>query len=361
MISWVGGHPRPLRRTDERPRTRTAPLARRRDRLALAVPLLALAPPAQAASSKACAGGGYRLVDAATQRVLARDTDREAVTTVRAADLGDRVLVQGRYNQYVVRTGDFALFDYAFTGAPNRLDMTGRRFTPVFASKVPDHRGLTLGGDLTVTLEEEDLVVSRAGTGLSMRIQSKDCAQGGIFQMEPERGDGTRTRIVHTLATGAGAVTPFYFDNPHFRARAGQFLGSACTSVETGPPSRCCVQVSPRVTIGNDASPRFVARDSAQVAERVDQPDCGAQVAPDVDHCGRVSVWDVASGGRMGFVTGEYAVEVANPPTECVSDCQAQNQVRGRLAVLGHPFPVPAGSRLSPAESTLLLPPLTAP
>ena len=51
----------------------------------------------------------------------------------------------------------------------------------------------------------------------------------------------------------------------------------------------------------------------------------------------------------MGFVSGEDAVEVANPPTDCVSDCQAQNQVRGRLTVLGFPFPVPAGSRLVPA------------
>lgn len=53
----------------------------------------------------------------------------------------------------------------------------------------------------------------------------------------------------------------------------------------------------------------------------------------------------------MGFVTGEDAVELANPPTDCVQDCQAQNQVRGRLAVLGFPFPVPAGSRLTPATS----------
>ena len=61
-----------------------------------------------------------------------------------------------------------------------------------------------------------------------------------------------------------------------------------------------------------------------------------------------MSVWDVASGGRLGFVTGEDATEVANPPTNCTSKCQAQNQVRGRLAVLGFPFPVPAGSRLTP-------------
>ncbi len=212
-------------------------------------------------------------------------------------------------------------------------------------------------------LDEEDLVIMRNGTGLSMKIQSKDCAQGGIFQMEPEREDGTRTRIVHTLANGAGALTPFYFDNPRFRARFGQFLGSACTSRVTGPPSRFCVQVNFRTNIANDFSPKFVARDSAQVAERVDQPACNTAtpVQPSVEHCGGVTIWDVASGGRMGFVSGEDAVEVANPPTDCVEDCQAQNQVRGRLAVLGFPFPVPAGSRLTPRVSSVPLPPLTAP
>ncbi len=159
-------------------------------------------------------------------------------------------------------------------------------------------------------------------------------------------------------------MTPFYFDNPRFRARAGQFLGSACTSVQTGPPSQFCVQVSPRVNIANGFSPDFVARDSAQVAERVaparlQHRHPGRPRA--CSHCGGVSVWDVASGGRMGFVSGEDAVEVANPPTECVSDCQAQNQVRGRLAVLGFPFPVPAGSMLTPRVSSPELPPLTAP
>ena len=66
-----------------------------------------------------------------------------------------------------------------------------------------------------------------------------------------------------------------------------------------------------------------------------------------------MSVWDVASGGRMGFVTGEDAIEVANPPTDCTHQCQAQNQVRGRLAVLGFPFPVPAGSRLVPRSAAI--------
>jgi hypothetical protein len=33
--------------------------------------------------------------------------------------------------------------------------------------------------------------------------------------------------------------------------------------------------------------------------------------------------WDVASGGRLGMVTGEDATEVANPPTACT-----QNRIR---------------------------------
>jgi hypothetical protein len=191
------------------------------------------------------------------------------------------------------------------------------------------------------------------GAQESMTISAKDCAQGGLFQMEPERGDGTRTRIVHRLADEA-----FYFDNANFRARLGDFVGSACASVQTGPPSQFCVQVRPRVNIGNNVSADFVVRDSAQVAERVLQPACGLDFTNNLgltetrDHCGGMSIWDVASGGRMGMVTGEDAVEVANSPTDCVQDCQAQNQVRGRLAVLGFPFPVAAGSKLTPRTST---------
>jgi hypothetical protein len=120
------------------------------------------------------------------------------------------------------------------------------------------------------------------------------------------------------------------------------------------------------VNVGNKVSADFVVRDSAQVAERVLQPGCGPDFTNNLgltetrDHCGGMSIWDVASGGRMGMVTGEDAVELANSPTDCVQDCQAQNQVRGRLAVLGFPFQVAAGSKPTPRTSTNGLPaPLT--
>ncbi len=310
---------------------------------------------AEAASSKGCTDGAFALVNLATGVTVASGPDLVSAT-IPADQLGDRFGVRGRYAQFDVRSSDFAVFDQAFTGAANPLDMTGGRFTPVFASKIPDHRGLTLSSDVSVQLANENLEVSRTGTGVSMKITAKDCAQGGIFQMEPQRADQTATRIVHTLATSdTPGLTPFYFDNPNFRARLGQFLGADCTSVETGPPSKFCVQVTARVNIANDLSPDFVMRDSAQVATRVPQPDCNTAdpVTPSVRHCGGVSVWDVSSGGRMGFVTGEDSVEVANPPTNCVHKCQAQNQVRGRLVVLGFPFPVPDGSRLTPRIAPL--------
>ncbi|MBU2665228.1 hypothetical protein KOI35_17125 [Actinoplanes bogorensis] len=306
------------------------------------VPLavVASAPAAQAASSKFCTGGSYS--------VLGKTGTKDRFRGTVAAPAG-RFTVQGKYTRFTVDPATFALYDYAFTGAANTGDMTGGRTVGIYASKVPDHRGLTLTSAISLELRDEDMVISRTGpNGLSMKIQAKDCAQGGIFQMEPARGDGTATRITHTLAAGS----TFYYDNPNFRARLGQWLGSGCTSVETGPAGQFCVRVTPRVNIGSDAAPKLVLRDSAQVATRVLEPACGPDFTNTLglsetrDHCGDRSVWDVASGGRMGMVTGEDATEVANPPTTCTSDCQAGNQVNGRLAVLGFPAPVPAGSRL---------------
>jgi hypothetical protein len=309
----------------------------------VAVPVLtyvAVSSPAQAASSKGCDGGGYT--------VLGKSP---GFTGSVAAPAG-RFRVQGKYTQFDVDPADFAVYDQSFTGVPNELDQTGGRFTPIYASKVPDHRGLVLTSAISLDIDGTGIELSRTGAGLSMKLQAKDCANGGIFQMEPQRGDGTRTRIVHRLAAGA-----FYYDNPNFRAHLGEFLGSGCTSPQTGPAGQFCVRVTPRVNIGNDVSADFAVRDSAQVATRVLQAGCGPDFTNDLglsetrDHCGGMSIWDVASGGRMGMVTGEDATEVANPPTSCTQNCQAQNRVRGRLANLGFPFRVPDASRLSPRTS----------
>ena len=303
--------------------------------LATAVFLMVPAEKAVAASSAGCEGGGFTVT-----RLADGTTVGDGVTTIPASNLAQVFFIDGLYNEFFIVSSTFGIRDYAFTGAPNPLDITGGVRTPVWAEKTPDHRGLVLNSDVNVEIDEEVIVITRAGTGgLVMKIQAKDCAQGGIFQMEPQRGDQTTTLITHVLDRAA-----FYFDNPNFRARQGDIV----------PFKDTTIAVPARVNIANDVSAKFVARDSSQVAERRNEPNCNNQIRTrtgafaTVLHCGGVTRWDVASGGRMGFVTGEDAVEVAPSPTVCIQDCQAQNRVRGRSVKLGFPFPVPAASRLQP-------------
>lgn len=312
---------------------------------ALAAAILTLAPlQAFAASSKFCKGGAYTTLG---QSALDGDFDGTV-----AAPSGQFVL-QGQYTQFFVDPATFAVYNYSWLGKANKGDMVDGTFTTVYTSKVPDHRGSTLDSDISLELKDETFKLSRSGPdGLTMTLTGKDCAQGGIFQMEVARTDNARTRIVHTLAPGV-----FQYDNPTFRANLGKFLGSGCTSATTGPAGAFCVQVRPRVNMGSDAHPRLIFRDSAQVSTRIAQAGCGPDftnalgLAETKDYCGGMSIWDVASGGRMGFVTGEDATEVANPPTTCVTTCQPEEEGAGTLANLGFTTPVPAGARLTPRVS----------
>lgn len=291
---------------------------------------------AYAAKSDGCSGGGFVVTGFTNGAQLGTNGLK---TTAQASVIQPTLTVTGKYNSFQITSASFGIRNYAFTGAPNPEDMTGGKRITVWQEKTPDHRGLVLSGSMTVEIDGDSITLSRTGPGLSMKIQAKDCAAGGVFQMEVERGDGTTTRFTHVLAPGM-----FYYDNPNFRAREGDVV----------PFKDTTVTVTPRVNIGTDAAARLVARDSAQVATRFNEPTCANNIVTRtgsinvVRHCGTVSRWDVSSGGRMGFVTGEDATEVAPPPTVCTHKCQAQNQVRGRSVVLGAPFPVPAASRLKP-------------
>src|SRR5262245_23049742 len=275
--------------------------------------------PAAAASSKGCADGGFTVLTGS------QTISGEVKTTIAAGAVGADIRVRGRYVEFDISAATFAVRDYALTGVANELDLTGGIRTVVFANKVPDLRGAVLNGGVSLELKDTDIEIQRAGGGVTMKIQAKDCAQGGIFQMEPERADGGATDITHTLGAGI-----FYFDNPNFRNPPPLPL---CPANGPFTPSCYPVPVTPRINFANDVSRRFVGRDSPQVATRLVQT-------------GTVSQWRVASGGRMGGVLGEDAVEVAPPATVCTQNCQAQNRGRGRFPVLGFPFPVPAASRL---------------
>ncbi len=238
---------------------------------------------ASAAGSAACEGGGFT-VTLPSGRTVSGGASSKTSTAALAADA--RVLVKGRYVEFSYAPVTGNLYDYVYTGASNPLSMTSTR-TPVWESKVLD-LGPVLRGEVEVRTDGTDLLLLSRGNGGKVKVQAKDCATGGIFQQEPEAGRAVTA--THTLAAGQ-----HYFVNPY-----------------TG-----------KLNFGDGTV--FRGKDSAQVATRLSQTD-------------RVSVWQIASGGRMGQVLGEDAVELSAGPTTCVQDCQAQNQVRGSLPVTDPAF-----------------------
>jgi len=296
-----------------------------------------------AAASAGCDGGGFTLLGlSGNQR-----------GTVQASLIPSSFLVKGKYVEFTVDAATFGVRDWTFTGAPNPLDITGGRRTVVFASKMPNHRGIVLNGDVRIDSSGESLVITRSGPGLTMKIQVKDCANGGVFQMEVERGDGTETLFTHVLGDDV-----FYFDNPNVRDRLGEripcsgILPDGTLVVCNGANPDGTVTVTARVNFANGFSNKFVGRDSPQVATRI-ATGCPNNIPNpthpgSVNHCGGISQWSVASGGRMGQVMGEDATEIAPAATVCTANCTAQNQVNGRAVVVGFPFPVPAPVRLQP-------------
>jgi hypothetical protein len=277
-----------------------------------------------AASSKGCDGGGFSALGVSGARVT---------RIIPAAAVPNEFLVKGKYVEFTVVAETFGVLNWTLTGAANDLDITGGRRTIVFASKLPDHGTLSLTNDVAIAIDGDGIEISRTGPGLSMKLQAKDCANGGVFQMEPGRADGKRTRFTHILDAEV-----FYFDNPAFRDHLGEtFPCVGCNGAVNDQ-----VTVTARVNFANDSSRKFVGRDSPQVADRVAPATCTNQIPNathpgTVVHCGGVSQWDVASGGRMGQVMGEDATEVAPAATNCTQNCQAQNRI-----------PVPLNVRLQP-------------
>src|SRR3954453_23535971 len=153
--------------------------------------------PAQAASSKGCDAGAFRVV--APGKTVAGDVKG---ATIPASALTDTVHVIGRYQTFDGDPATLSVYRFTFTGAANQLSMTGGRDIEAFAAKVADLHGAELTGPLTVTLDKETFSLSRAGASVSMSLTGKDCAGGGIFQTEPERADGQPTVITHVLGEG---------------------------------------------------------------------------------------------------------------------------------------------------------------
>ncbi|MEU2349636.1 hypothetical protein [Modestobacter sp. NPDC049651] len=212
------------------------------------------------------------------------------------------VVVRGVHVGFTIDPATLGVRDYTLTGAPDPQRMVTAP-TVVFAAKTPQLTAAQLRGVRIDRLELRDdtLVVTFATAAGKLKVQAKDAPQGGIFQMEPEFGGPVE--VVHTLGPGV-----FYFVNA--------FTG--------------------KVNLGNgvdaDATHQMLlGKDSPQVATRTLQTATGSR-------------WTVTPGGRMGGVLGEDAVELSAGATNCTSQCQAQNQVRGSLPVPTDPVdPAPIG------------------
>src|SRR3954454_14203362 len=154
--------------------------------------LIATAVPttASAATSVGCEGGGFTVSLPSGAQIAGNTGAKVAAAQLPA---GRRVLVRGRYVEFSLDPSTFAVYDYTLTGAPSPQDLTGGVRTPLFAAKVPDLKGRTLTGDMEVKLSDGGGELRRRG-GAGMKLQLKDCATGGIFQMEPDQD----TTITHT-------------------------------------------------------------------------------------------------------------------------------------------------------------------
>jgi hypothetical protein len=180
----------------------------------------------------------------------------------RTIPVGDMIQVRGKYNTFNVRSRDFAVFNYRHTGAKSprpdkNLDIPAGG-VQIFQSKVPLH-GKTLEGRVSLEISAEGVVLERSGGGQDMKIQAKDCVQGGLFQMEPEPG----TRERNTLGDD------FVYTNH--------------------PPGE------QRLCFTNGRVPGY------------DSPELATLVSRSADN--KTATWRVAAGGRIGMVIGEDAVE----------------------------------------------------
>ena len=238
--------------------------------------VVALPDGARAASPTDCESGGF-VVTQNGRPVTKLDNERLTAASV--------LEVRGRYIEFDFAPATGNVYNYTYTGAANPASMSPGVRTPIFASKTLS-LGAVLKKDTEIRADRGDLVMISRGRSAKVKIQAKDCATGGLFQQETESETSTApVTYTHTLAPGMS-----YFLNPY----------------------------TSKINYGNGAN--LLGKDSPQVATKLAQSET-------------VAVWSVASGGRMGGVLGEDAVELSAGATSCVQDCQAQNQIRGSVDV----------------------------
>ena len=258
--------------------------------------------PAAAQAKTTSTGGDYAVTVNGTTYNPAPGKDAK----LKDLAVSGTITVSGRNNRFTIDPATLGVYDYTLTGAADTQRMVTSP-TVVFSSKVPTLTAAQRAGTRLSSLEVRDdtLVAIFTTAAGKLKIQAKDGAQGGIFQMEPEFA--APVELVHTLGPGL-----FYFVNQY----TGKInFGNGVDAVTSGP----------------DAHQMLLGKDSPQVATKTYQD-------------ATVTKWTVTSGGRLGGVLGEDAIELSAGATNCTSQCQAQNRINGSLPVPPNPTnPTPIG------------------
>lgn len=272
--------------------------------LALVAGSIAVAGPASA-SGKTSTGGDFGVT------VNGRSYNPAEGKSVGLKDLiaTGTIAVRGRHVGFDINPATLGVYNYTLTGAADAQRMVTTP-TVIFASKVPTLTVAQLAGAKISQLEIKDdtLVVLFSTSQGKFKIQAKDGAQGGIFQMESEFAGPVE--FTHTLGAGL-----FYFVNSY----TGKVnFGSGVDAVSSAQDPA-------------NAHQMLLGKDSPQVATKTSQT-------------GTVTTWTVQPGGRLGGVLGEDSIELSQGATNCTSQCQAQNRIRGSLPVPPNPVnPTPIG------------------
>lgn len=111
---------------------------------------------------------------------------------------GTTAFVQGKFVAYKVNLDTFAVSDYTLTSS-----LTYDKPMVIFASREPWSQAKLIGM-LSIKLTGEQVVLSRAGTGVSLTLRAKDKPQGYLLNLESAQEIAVR----HTL----GPDFWYYFD-----------------------------------------------------------------------------------------------------------------------------------------------------
>lgn len=212
---------------------------------------------------------------------------------------GATAQVRGTFVSYTIQLDTFTVTNYTLNS-----NITGNQPKVIFVRKQPLH-GKTLVSNMTIDLNNEQATFQRSGGGVSMKIQSKDCSEGGIFQMEPEPS----VEVEHQL----------------------------------GPGFAYCVDSSGRVLIVSATNP-FIGRESPELATLSFPSPQSAIVGT------QISRWLIQSGGRMGLVTGEDAVQPLSAPCSASTNATPTPTPNTTPTPGGTPTPSPSATP-SPSPS----------